>query len=35
MTGAIIELADKLGVKVPHTRTVHACVKLLDSVRAA
>jgi 2-dehydropantoate 2-reductase len=32
MTGAVIELADKLGVGVPHTRTVHACVKLLDQL---
>ncbi len=33
MTGAVIELADRLGVPVPHTRTVHACAKLLDSRR--
>jgi 2-dehydropantoate 2-reductase len=33
MTGAVIELAGKLGVGVPHTRTVHACVKLLDHLR--
>ena len=30
MTGAVIELADKLGIPVPHTRAVHACAKLLD-----
>jgi 2-dehydropantoate 2-reductase len=30
MSGAVIELAEKLGVGVPHTRAVHACVKLLD-----
>jgi 2-dehydropantoate 2-reductase len=30
MTGAIVELAARLGVDVPHTATVHACAKLLD-----
>jgi 2-dehydropantoate 2-reductase len=30
MTGAIVELASKLGVPVPRTEAVHACVKLLD-----
>lgn len=30
MTGAVIELADRLGVDVPHVRTVHACAALLD-----
>jgi len=34
MTGAIVELADLLAVDVPHIRTVHACAKLLDHVRA-
>jgi 2-dehydropantoate 2-reductase len=34
MTGAIVELAAHLGVEVPHTRTVHACVQLLDRLRA-
>ena len=33
ITGAVIELADKLGVPVPHTRTVHACTRLLDELR--
>jgi 2-dehydropantoate 2-reductase len=33
MTGAVIELAGRLGVGVPHIRTVHACVKLLDHLR--
>ena len=33
MTGAVIELADLLGIPVPHTQTVHACVKLLDALR--
>lgn len=30
MTGAIVELAGKLGVPVPHAEAVHACAKLLD-----
>ena len=30
MTGAIVELAAKLAVPVPHTAAVHACAKLLD-----
>ncbi len=34
MTGAIVELAAHLGVDVPHTSTVHACVQLLDRLRA-
>ena len=29
VTGAIVELADKLGVAVPSTRAVYACTKLL------
>jgi 2-dehydropantoate 2-reductase len=30
MTGAVVELADRLGIQVPHLRTIHACAKLLD-----
>ena len=30
MTGAVAELAEWLGVDVPHVRTIHACAKLLD-----
>ena len=30
MTGAVVELADRLGVAVPHVRTIHACALLLD-----
>jgi 2-dehydropantoate 2-reductase len=30
MTGAVAELAARLGVEVPHVRTVHACALLLD-----
>jgi len=33
MTGAVVELARHLGIEVPHTRAVHACVALLDQVR--
>jgi 2-dehydropantoate 2-reductase len=29
MTGAVIEIADQIGIAVPHTRAVHACAKLL------
>ncbi len=29
IVGAVIELADKLGVPLPHTKTVFACAKLL------
>jgi 2-dehydropantoate 2-reductase len=35
LTGAVVELAALLGVDVPHMATLHACVKLLDSRRAA
>ena len=34
LTGALLELADLLSVPVPHTRTIHACVELLERVRA-
>ena len=30
LTGAIIEIADQVGLPVPHTRTIHACAKLID-----
>jgi 2-dehydropantoate 2-reductase len=35
ITGAVIEIADRLAIPVPHTRTVHACAKLLDLQAAA
>ncbi len=35
MTGAVVELADRLGVPVPHVRTVHACALLLDRLNRA
>jgi 2-dehydropantoate 2-reductase len=34
IVGAVVELADKLHVAVPHTRTLYGCVKLLDQVAA-
>ena len=33
MTGAIVELAEHLGIDVPHIRTVHACAKLLGQLQ--
>lgn len=30
MTGAVVELAARMGIDVPHIRAVHACAKLLD-----
>ncbi|MGN6169862.1 MAG: ketopantoate reductase family protein [Solirubrobacteraceae bacterium] len=32
MSGAVVELGDRLGIPVPHVRTVHACAKLLDAL---
>ncbi len=32
ITGAVVELADRLDLAVPHTRTLYACAKLLDEV---
>jgi ketopantoate reductase len=32
MTGAVAELAGRLGIDVPHVRTVHACARLLDQL---
>ncbi|MEP7023385.1 MAG: 2-dehydropantoate 2-reductase [Actinomycetota bacterium] len=32
MTGAIVELAGRLGIAVPHVQTVHACAKLLGQL---
>jgi len=31
LTEAVIELAGQLEIPVPHTRTLHACVKLLEA----
>src|SRR5258707_7377611 len=35
LTGAVLELGDRLDVPTPHTRTIHACLELLQHVRAA
>jgi hypothetical protein len=35
MTGAVVELAGRLGVDVPHVRTVHACALLLSTTHSA
>jgi len=32
IVGAVVELGERLGVPMPHTRTVYACTKLLDSI---
>jgi 2-dehydropantoate 2-reductase len=34
MTGAVVELAARLDVEVPHIRAIHACVTLLDALNA-
>jgi 2-dehydropantoate 2-reductase len=34
MTGAVVELAEHLNIEVPHLLAVHACVSLLDQLRA-
>jgi 2-dehydropantoate 2-reductase len=34
IVGAVVELADRLHVAVPHTHTLYACAKLLDEVLA-
>ena len=31
IVGALIELGDKIGVDLPHTKSVYACVKLLEA----
>ena len=32
IAGAVVELGDRLGVAMPHTRSVYSCAKLLDSI---
>jgi 2-dehydropantoate 2-reductase len=34
ITGAVVELAARVGVDVPHIRTIHACVLLLDRLNS-
>lgn len=31
IVGAVVELADRLGIPVPHTKTVYACAKILET----
>ena len=31
LTGSVVELGDRLGIPVPHLRTLYASVKLLES----
>ena len=33
VVGVVIELGQKLGVPMPHTRTLYSCARLLDQVR--
>jgi 2-dehydropantoate 2-reductase len=35
VVGAAVELGERLGVPMPHTRTVYACTKLLDATSLA
>ena len=35
MTGAVVELAQRLDVSVPHLETIYGSIKLLDTVRAS
>jgi 2-dehydropantoate 2-reductase len=30
VVGAVVELGERLGISMPHTRTVYACAKLLE-----
>ena len=30
IVGAVVELGDKMGLSLPYTESVYACVKLLD-----
>jgi 2-dehydropantoate 2-reductase len=35
MTGAMIEIAERLGIDVPYTRTLHSLVQMLEDLRGA
>ena len=35
VVGAVVELGERLGIDMPHTRTVYACTKLLEAVSSA
>jgi 2-dehydropantoate 2-reductase len=34
VVGAVAELGERLGIAMPHTRTVYACARLLEAARA-
>ena len=34
VVGVVIELGEKLGLPMPHTRTLYSCTRLLSQVRA-
>jgi 2-dehydropantoate 2-reductase len=35
VVGAVVELGERLGIEMPHTRTVYSCAKLLESANMA
>ncbi len=35
VVGAVLELGDRLGVAMPHTRTIYACTRLMDELARA
>ena len=35
VVGAVVELGERLGIEMPHTRTVYACTKLLAAASSA
>ena len=35
VVGAVVELGERLGMDMPHTRTVYACAKLLEETSSA
>ncbi len=35
VVGAVVELGERLGIQMPHTRTVYACARLLEETSAA
>ncbi len=34
VVGAVVELGERLGIRMPHTRTVYACARLLEATSA-
>ncbi|MBZ5728612.1 MAG: 2-dehydropantoate 2-reductase [Acidobacteriia bacterium] len=35
VVGAVVELGERLGINMPHTRTVYSCAKLLEAANSA